>query len=359
LGDAVITTAMLAPLRARFPHARIDVLASPEAKSIFSAAPEVTAVHVFAGSRFARGARRWLWPLRLLVWAWRLRGEDYDLGIDVRGDLPHALLLWLARIPERVGWSAGGGGGLLTRSAEYVAARPELESRRALLALLGVGNPQLAPRVVVPAKVHRQVAALLPQNPAPVVIVHVGAGTAVKRWPVENFTDLLRLLEAAGVQPILVGTNADRALAEKARAASDGIALNWCGALSVLELAALCRQAQLFIGADSGPAHLAAAVGAPTLVLFSGTNHIEQWKPAGPLVRTVAQPVACSPCHRAACMWNEHPCMSGLRPAMVAAEAIAMLPAARTRLIPLPEGEGVKTPELPLRVEVKSQGFAA
>jgi len=96
------------------------------------------------------------------------------------------------------------------------------------------------------------------------------------------------------------------------------------GRLSVVELAALLEQADLFAGADSGPAHLAAAVGTPGVVLFSGTNNPRQWRPWGEDVRVVRHAVECSPCHRRRCPWREHPCMRRLSPRQVT-EAIERL----------------------------------
>jgi hypothetical protein len=80
------------------------------------------------------------------------------------------------------------------------------------------------------------------------------------------------------------------------------------------ELAAVLEASDLFIGADSGPAHLAAAVGTPAVVLFSGTNDPRQWQPCGEAVRVLRQPVPCSPCHRTRCPWADHPCMRRLTP---------------------------------------------
>jgi ADP-heptose:LPS heptosyltransferase len=76
----------------------------------------------------------------------------------------------------------------------------------------------------------------------------------------------------------------------------------------------LIAEAELFIGADSGPAHLAAAVGTPAIVLFSGTNRVEQWRPWGARVAVLRHEVACSPCHRQTCPWADHPCMTRLAP---------------------------------------------
>jgi heptosyltransferase-2 len=84
------------------------------------------------------------------------------------------------------------------------------------------------------------------------------------------------------------------------------------GELSTAELVAVIEQADLFVGADSGPAHIAGAVGTPTVVLFSGTNRARQWRPAGRDVRVLKHPTECSPCHRHECPLADHPCMRGI-----------------------------------------------
>ena len=93
--------------------------------------------------------------------------------------------------------------------------------------------------------------------------------------------------------------------------------IDWTGDLDVLELAALIERADVFVGADSGPAHLAAAVGRPSVVLFSGTNNAGQWRPQGLQVTVLKNEVACSPCHRETCPLVDHPCLEGLFPAAV------------------------------------------
>jgi ADP-heptose:LPS heptosyltransferase len=94
---------------------------------------------------------------------------------------------------------------------------------------------------------------------------------------------------------------------------------NWIGRLSLVELAAVLDRAALMIGADSGPAHMAAAVGTPTVVLFSGTNCQEQWRPPGEHVTVLAHDVPCRPCHqKKTCPVDGHPCMTGITPEQVA-----------------------------------------
>jgi heptosyltransferase-2 len=89
---------------------------------------------------------------------------------------------------------------------------------------------------------------------------------------------------------------------------------DWTGLLSLTQTTALLERADLFLGADSGPAHLAASAGTPSIILFSGTNTLRQWRPWSRRALVIHQRVPCSPCHRKACPLADHPCLSGLRP---------------------------------------------
>lgn len=333
LGDAVISTALLAPLRRAYPQAEIHVLASPRSAAVLGAA-DIDRLYVWDGYRF-EGRRWWQWCWGVFVWGLRLQHERFDLGLDVRGELPLAALLWLAGVPRRVGWACGGGRFLLSASAEFVAGRPEIESRRALLAAAGVAvgkAERLAPVWRHEPSAARAIAEwldALPDDGQPLVVIHVGAGTAAKRWPVEHFRQLAQKLLTHDVRPltlVLVGSNDDRLRsAHVARSLNADRVHDWTGQLSLGQLAALCRRAALLIGADSGPAHLAAAVGAPVLALFSGANDSRQWRPAGDRVIVLKRPTPCGPCHRHECPWSDHPCMTEISPGRVFAAALSVL----------------------------------
>jgi len=375
LGDAVISTAMFPALRRRYPRASIEVLAGPWNREVFEAIPEVDRVHVCRVNRFARKSRAG-WIASTLWWGLWLRRRHVDLGIDVRGEFPHAVILWLSGARQRLGWDSGGGGFLLTHVPRFVPDRPEVESRRALLAELGIGlvvrpsrlctlgataglsssagstvaqanrgtrefNPERLPWQALQAAApvfrpsddaRRRVAEWLADLEeghgldGPRIVLHVGAGTPAKRWPVEHWRALVgRLVHRLGARVVLVGDAGDREIARATLGPRPRPhVVDWTGRLSVVELAALLEQADLFAGADSGPAHLAAAVGTPGVVLFSGTNSPRQWRPWGGHVRVVRHSVECSPCHRRSCPWREHPCMRRLSPRQVA-EAIERL----------------------------------
>ncbi|HQU42713.1 MAG TPA: glycosyltransferase family 9 protein [Pirellulales bacterium] len=366
LGDAVMTAAILPALRRRWPDARIEVLAAPWNREVFDNCDEVDAVHISSVNRFARGWHPH-WPLALVCWGLRLRHKRFDLGIDVRGEFPFAAVLWLAGVKRRVGWDCGGGGFLITDSAKFVPGRPEMQSRMALLDLIGIDPPQdllgKEPWFVPPAAARASVREKLAatdfvrsqaanrrdgQNShefcyGPLIVLHVGAGTAAKRWPVTHWRELLgRVIVEYGARIVLVGGRSDRAIARQILDGKPwpGVS-DWTGQLSVVETAALIEQAELMIGADSGPAHLAAAVGTPAIVLFSGTNRVRQWRPWGHRVIVVKHSVACSPCHLQRCPLigpsacgasglrsplapqaeppssAGHPCMSGIAPETV------------------------------------------
>jgi ADP-heptose:LPS heptosyltransferase len=178
------------------------------------------------------------------------------------------------------------------------------------------------------------------------VVAHVGAGTPAKQWLIEHWRELIaRLTRDYGAQVVLVGGAADRAvaraLARRPTSSGDGPeVVDWTGHLRLAALAALAERCDLFVGADSGPAHLAAAVGARVAVLWSGTNEPRQWRPRGDRVRVIREEVPCRPCHRRACPWADHPCMKGIRPDRVLAAVAPWISAASLHRETCTEGVG-------------------
>ncbi|QGJ70987.1 Hypothetical protein PBC10988_26900 [Planctomycetales bacterium 10988] len=327
LGDAVLSLGFLKILQKQFPRARIDVLASQANAELFQLSPVVNQVYCCQSTRFSpKKAKRW-WVWDLIGWACSLRKERYHLAIDVRGELPHAFFMWLMGAQRRLGWNCGGGGFLLTDSPTFVPARHEVASRAALLRVLGnreeqlvpACRPRLKPQNVFFTSVAQRLRTLdvLPnQDPStsPLVVLHIGAGTAAKRWPFSHWRQLVRKLgENPLARVVLIGTQAERRHAALIMGPQYSTRYaNWCGECGLGELTALLALADVVIGADSGPVHLAAAVGTPAIVLFSGTNRKKQWQPWGTSVQSLQVMTACSPCHRATCSQADHPCMRAL-----------------------------------------------
>jgi heptosyltransferase-2 len=367
LGDAVLSTPLIAELRAAYPEAAIDVLASPSNHEVFEGDPHVDRVHVAQRTWFERRPDRW--GLVTAVWGLgrSLRGLGYELGIDVRGDVLSVLVLALAGVPRRAGWSMGGGAFLLTDVARWIPGRHEVRSRLALLERLG-SAPDESARVEVlvrdedriaiarrlweawPRRSGRRIEALagslvrarkgdgrdarLPSPAAisiidladwlhadrfsalpPLLAVHLGAGTAAKRWPPRSWKVLIERFLDSGWRVVVVGGIEDLALSNVLEP-HDRLR-DWTGTMTVAQTTAFLERADLFIGADSGPAHLAASAGTLSVILFSGTNQPRQWRPWSRHSLIVRHRVSCQPCHQKVCPLAGHPCMSGLNPERV------------------------------------------
>ncbi|MFO0910932.1 MAG: glycosyltransferase family 9 protein [Isosphaeraceae bacterium] len=368
LGDAVLTSPLLTGGLA-FPTARIDVLASPSNQEVFEADPNVDRVRVATRNWFARRRGHFAMLSAVVSLGRCLRDGQYDLGIDVRGDILTVFMMALARIPRRVGWSMGGGGFLLTDVAPWIPGRHEVRSRLALLDQLGV-QPDGPARVLVhisdddrleiarrfrpsqpdPATTPRTAGALVSgvaaepsswdDGPAekpvpnrerttsfdepdwlhagrfgaetPLLAVHLGAGTLAKRWPLAHWNTLIDRFLDDGWRVIVIGGPDDAQVSADLPPRSN--LDDWTGTLTVAQTAALLERADLFIGADSGPSHLAACAGVPSVVLFSGTNRASQWRPWSRRSLILKHHVPCRPCHEKICPLADHPCMSGLDP---------------------------------------------
>jgi ADP-heptose:LPS heptosyltransferase len=356
LGDAILSSPLFPHLHEAFPAARIDVLASPSNREVFETDPHIDSVVVAERNWFER--RPGGWALGTAVWQLgrTLRGRGYDLGIDVRGDLLSVFVLALAGIPRRVGWAMGGGGFLLTDVAAWVPGRHEVLSRLELLRRVGVAiegpvrvrtyaadrdrtrvarrlrsvlaiRPRALARVKGDFKPDVESVATRPSedpdelhagrfaDASHLLVVHLGAGTLAKRWPLTHWRALVARFLADQWRIVVVGGPEDVALGRGLP--SHPNLLDLTSQLALGETVALLERADLFLGADSGPAHLAACAGIDSVVLFSGTNLVRQWRPWSRRTLVLRHRVACRPCHQRICPLAGHDCMTGLRPEQV------------------------------------------
>jgi heptosyltransferase-2 len=284
----------------------------------------------------------WLWPCSLVAWAWKLRSQRYDIAIDVRGDFTVAALMAAIGAKRRVGWPCAGGEFLLTDAVDYVVGRHEVESRHAILktlgdAVRGIAAPSFAPST----EAERFIAHMLGdfrRGPRPLLVFHVGAGTAAKTWPAAQWRELIgRSIVELDARIILVGGAGDM---ETARSITHdqfwpGL-MDWTARLTLEQLAALARRARVFVGADSGPAHLAAAAGAEVVALFSGSTEPARWRPWGESVRVLQHRTPCTPCFAKQCRFSDHPCMTELSPVTVL-ETLRKIVGEESPIIPMPK----------------------
>ncbi|MCX7623143.1 MAG: glycosyltransferase family 9 protein [Thermomicrobium sp.] len=312
LGDGILTLPALMYLRRQAPMLRRTVAAGPWNREFFLAFPDLAELAVIPFPGFARTRRRLSADPYRTLWreARRLRQRRPLAAVVLRDD--HwwgAWLCALAGIPIRIGSDHPHVRPFLTHPvplrSEHVAAR-NLELAESLLATLGLsgtcGNfaPERYPLVwPLDERARARIRELLAEHGVqpPVAIVHPGSGTPSKCWPTERWAALAEALHARGMSVVLTGSASERADLERIAALARSHVTVLAGMLSVSVLAELMREARIVVGPDTGPLHLAVAVGTATVHLFGPTDPA-RFGPWGPSHRhrAVRSPLTCSRC---------------------------------------------------------------
>ena len=319
LGDTVLTTPLLVQLANRGP---VDVVVTPAAATVLAGHPAVREIIVYD----KRGADAGLGGV--LALAARLRATAYDVAFLAQGSWRSAALVWLARIPSRIGFDTSSGRLLYTKRVTY---RDDLHHAARLLQLARPNgrepsSEELRPSLA-PGEAEREaVDALLAANGvvAGTTLIAVAPGSVwgTKRWP--YYGALARTLAVAGRRVVVVGGKEDSALAAEIVAASP-TSIDATGRLSLLASAELLRRCAGLVTNDSAPLHLASAMGTPTLALFGPTVPDFGFGPLAPRAAVLGlDELACRPCDRhgpARCPLGHHRCMRDIPAAQVAERA--------------------------------------
>jgi len=144
----------------------------------------------------------------------------------------------------------------------------------------------------------------------------------LRQWPPKYFAALIDLLVGvAGVNVAIIGTQGERTIAEEVLDEIVGSDRVWSlvGKTSMRDLPMLLRASSLFVGNNSGPHHIAAALGTPTVGVHSGVVSAQEWGPLGPTAVAIQRDMTCSPCYieKLSNCFRDYACMRGLRPAEV------------------------------------------
>ncbi len=293
LGDLVLTTPIFDALKQNAPNAHITMMVGPWSSEIVARHPGIDRLLTCPFPGFLRTPQKALAPYILLFSvAKQLRRGHYDLAINLRPDFWWgAALLYLARIPCRIGYALEPGQPFLTH-AEHLQ-QPEHATisnlRLANAALQASGYPPLAepytperyPLQFIPTPAEQQwVTDRLAQEGTgagtSIVVIHPGTGAAVKLWRTRGWAtcaDTLTqsLTTAAPVRIILTGSKNEQPMLEEIARGMQSPAVLVTDA-TVGQLAALLGRALLVLSVDSGPLHLAVAQGTPTVQLFGPTD---------------------------------------------------------------------------------------
>ncbi|MEQ9454652.1 MAG: glycosyltransferase family 9 protein, partial [Phycisphaeraceae bacterium] len=276
LGDGVMATVALSELRGVFAESESEweVVGYPP-RGLRGLFKPLAGVDRWLGRRPGMG-----------VWAeacW-LRGLGFDAVLLLPNSFRSALVVWLAGIPRRIGYARDGRGWLLTDRAEARreggkwAAEPAVDYYLRLVRGLGGGGEEMsAMRLVVTEaqrrKMGERLEALGVGAGDRVVVLNPGASKVMKRWPAERYGALAdRLAETFGVVVVVSGSPGERGIAGEVVASSETGVVDVTGRLSVSLLKALMERAELLVTNDTGPRHVAAAVGTSVVTLFGPTG---------------------------------------------------------------------------------------
>lgn len=343
LGDVLMTTPALRAVKQSIPGCELTLLASPAGAQAARLVPQIDRVIEYRAPwvKQADASLPTMLPL-----ATRLGAEGYDAAIIFtvysQSALPAAMLCAAAGIPLRLAYSRENPYQLLSdwvheREPEQ-GIRHEVRRQLDLVREVGctTGDERLA--LAVPAAgnpwARERIAALGIQPGCQWVLLHPGASAPSRRYPVDSWIEAARCIHRRHACPIVVvGAGDDLAAVGSICRALPGIAVALCADLDVARLAAVIACAPVLLCNNSGPAHIAAAVGTPVVTLYALTN--PQHTPWNVAQRVLYRDVPCRFCYRSACPQGHHDCMQGIAPAAVAA-ACGDLLGARARAPRLP-----------------------
>ncbi|MCX5885109.1 MAG: glycosyltransferase family 9 protein [Proteobacteria bacterium] len=339
VGDVVRTLPALGSLRERFPSAYIAWLVEEKAKGILEGNPDLDRIILFPRKKLVKGfihpftfLPTLIDPLRFIR---ELRRMTFDLVLDFHGILKSGLISFLSGATHRVGFSRG-----FCKELNYIFnnyhVNPKdkrlnrIEKNLALISALGIRTAEPDPIIPASEDDRRKIEAFFMQHMAgnhrPLVALHPGTSpdTPYKRWDEERYAKVAdTLIEKYHVWVILTWGLDERLTVEKIARQMKHAPLIACETENLRQLAEIFRRCSLYIGSDTGPMHIAAAVRTPVVALFGPTDH--RVNAPSPRNRNiiVRKDLACSPCREFRCASRE--CMEAVTPEEVLDAAIELL----------------------------------
>ena len=346
MGDVLMTTPALRALRESGPPGRsITLLTSPSGAAVARLVPEVDAILTYDAPWMKATAPR---PDGAADRAFieHLRGLRFDAAaictVYSQNPLPAALMCHLADIPLRLAHARENPYQLLTdRVAEVepeAMIRHEARRQLDLVAAVGATTGDERLSLTVPdaarAEVARHLADLGIAREAPWAVVHPGATAPSRRYPPHLFAEAATLLVEAGFRLVFTGDASEVGLVEAIRAevAAPGMTDSLADRLSLPGFAALVEAAPVLVSNNTGPVHIASAVGTPVVDLYALTN--VQHTPWMVPHRVLYHDVPCKLCYKSVCPLGHHDCLRLVPPASVADAAVALARGGRHASIP-------------------------
>ena len=333
IGDLLMVLPAIADVRKLAPGAEIDLVVGSWNVALAGLVPTLTRREGLDAAWLARGAPGMgMGALLRHARSWRRR--RYDLAINFEPDIRSNLLTAASGAAFTAGYRSGGGGAVLDMALDYDVSAHTGDNARALVSAVFGRKPagDSVPVLAIPEVLRRDASARLAAGAGGLLVgLHVGGGRAIKQWPVERFVEVAReLSRTVGATIVLSGAPEDAPLVASARSAlRECRVIDVSGDPDLPALAALLERLDLFITGDTGPMHLAGAVGTPVVAIF-GPSDPARYALRGPHDRVVRVDLPCSPCNRirlppARCVGHTPDCLALIPAAPVVDAAILAL----------------------------------
>jgi len=312
IGDAIFSSPIFKALKNAYPQARISCLAVPRVREILESVPEIDEIIVYDEK-----GRHWN-PFAKLALVWKLRLKRFDAAFLLHRSLTRALLVFLAGIPQRIGYDTKGRGGLLTHIVEPTEEQMHRSDHYLhVIESFGVEVRNRSCQLKTNDEAQTQVQEILRHEGVGtddyVVVLNPGGNWGLKRWPIENFSQLATgLVHDLNVKVVLAGAAKDMSLVKKMDQAALDEVTDLTGQTNLKQMMALMKRANVVISGDSGPLHIANGVGAEVIGIFGPTRpEITGPRGSGP-AHVLQQDVGCN---REACyhlMCPDNICMQSI-----------------------------------------------
>ena len=311
IGDVILSTPVARAMRETYPEATIDMLTVKVPAPIAELNPYIDKVIIYD----KKGHHKQWWQVLTLIR--ELKSRHYDLAVCTNFAVRGAILAWAIGAPHRIGYDAQHGKWFLTRSAS--ARRPvirhEADNYLDVLQPLGISTRDTSLALTIREEDRQTVRQILKRTPGKLLIIICPAGSySRKSWTSDGYATVIK--ELAPIADLaLIGGIAELPFLNELNRQADGQAQVFGGTFSLQELAALVAYADLLITVDTGPLHIAQAVGTPVLALFGPTDPAV-WGPRGQRDLVLYSKADCSPCWGkvASC---DHRCMTAITAAEV------------------------------------------
>ncbi|MFC1590833.1 lipopolysaccharide heptosyltransferase II, partial [Candidatus Omnitrophota bacterium] len=299
IGDCMLSVPAIRAVKKAHPESHLAVMVKPQCRDIVSGSPFIDEVILYDKDGYQKGV------LQTAMLIAKIRRMRFDLAVILHPTARSHIIPFLAGIPVRAGYDRKMGA-LLTlkvRHDKQLGSMHEIDYALDLVRHIGCKDTDR--RLAMPEneasdRKVRDVFAGAGIGDRPLIVIHPAASCPSKRWPAERFAEAAdKLISAFGAAIVIVSGKSESSFGDAVAGSVKGKVLNLSGETSVGELASLLRRSKLLISCDSGPVHIACAVGTPVVAIFGRSDKglsPKRWGPTGPDDVILHKYVGCETC---------------------------------------------------------------